>query len=63
MTLSKRIFGKMLEGAVLAAILVAGSAYAAEDRDAAPGYAEDSSSTVVKTGAGDCVHPGSWKEE
>ena len=62
MTLGKRITGKLLESAVLAVMLAAGSVSAAENRDAAPGYAEDASSNVVKTGAGDCLHTGSWSE-
>ena len=62
MTLSKRISGKVLEGVVLAAMLAAGSAYAAENRDSAPGYAEDSGSNVVRTGTGDCLRTGSWTE-
>jgi OOP family OmpA-OmpF porin len=62
MNLGKRMTGKLLEGAVLAVMLAAGSVSAAENRDAAPGYAEDVSSNVVKTGSGDCLHTGSWKE-
>ena len=62
MTLSKRMTGKLLQGAVLAAMLTAGSVYAADNREAAPGYAEDASSNVIKTGSGDCLRTGSWKE-
>ena len=62
MTLSKRMTGKLLEAVVIAAMLATGSVNAAENRDAAPGYAEDSSSNVVKTGSGDCLHTGSWTE-
>ena len=62
MTLGKRITGKLLESAVLAVMLAAGSVFAAENRDPAPGYAEDASSNVVKTGSGDCLHTGSWTE-
>jgi OOP family OmpA-OmpF porin len=59
---SKRMTGKLLGGALLAAMLAAGSVYAADDRESAPGYAEDASSNVVKTGSGDCLHTGSWTE-
>ncbi|MDB4409904.1 OmpA family protein [Gammaproteobacteria bacterium] len=43
-------------------MLTAGSVYAADNREAAPGYAEDASSNVIKTGSGDCLRTGSWKE-
>ena len=60
MNFSKKLLSRALEGVVLAAVLAAGSAVA-EDR-VAPGYAEDSSSNVVTTGSGDCLHTGSWSE-
>ena len=60
MNMSKKMLGRALEGVVLSAVLATGSAVA-EDR-IAPGYAEDSSSNVVTTGSGDCLHTGSWTE-
>jgi OOP family OmpA-OmpF porin len=60
MNMSKKMLGRALEGVVLSAVLATGSAFA-EDR-IAPGYAEDSSSNVVTTGSGDCLHTGSWTE-
>ena len=62
MTLAKCMTGKLLEAALLAAMLVAGSVFAADDRDLVPGYAEDASSNVIKTEFGDCLHTGSWRE-
>ena len=60
MNFSKKMLSRALEGVVLSAVLAAGSVFA-EDR-IAPGYAEDSSSNVVTTGSGDCLHTGSWTE-
>ena len=60
MNISKNMLGRALESVVLSAVLATGSAVA-EDR-IAPGYAEDSSSNVVTTGSGDCLHTGSWTE-
>jgi len=60
MNFSKKMLGRALEGVVLSALLVTGSVVA-EDR-IAPGYAEDTSSNVVTTGSGDCLHTGSWTE-
>jgi len=58
MNISKKMLGRALESVMLSAVLATGSAFA-EDR-IAPGYAEDSSSNVVTTGSGDCLHTGSW---
>lgn len=60
MNISKKMLSRVLEGALISAVLAGGSAIA-EDR-MAPGYAEDSSSNVVTTGSGDCLHTGSWTE-
>ena len=60
MNISKKMLGRAVEGVVLSAVLATGSVFA-EDR-IAPGYAEDSSSNVVTTGSGDCLHTGSWTE-
>jgi OOP family OmpA-OmpF porin len=60
MNMSKKMLGRALQGVVLSAVLATGSAFA-EDR-IAPGYAEDSTSNVVTTGSGDCLHTGSWTE-
>jgi OmpA-OmpF porin, OOP family len=60
MNMGKKMLSRALQGVVLAAVLTSGAAYA-EDR-IAPGYAEDSSSDVVTTGSGDCLHTGSWTE-
>jgi len=60
MNMSKKMLGRTLEAVTLSAVLATGSVFA-EDR-IAPGYAEDSSSNVVTTGSGDCLHTGSWTE-
>jgi len=60
MNISKKMLGRAVEGVVLSAVLATGSVFA-EDR-IAPGYAEDSSSNVVTTSSGDCLHTGSWTE-
>ena len=60
MNISKKMLGRAVEGVVLSAVLATGSVFA-EDR-IAPGYAEDSSSNVVTTSSGDCLHTGSWSE-
>lgn len=60
MNISKNMLSRVLEGALISAVLAGGSAIA-EDRTA-PGYAEDSESNVVTTGSGDCLHTGSWTE-
>jgi OOP family OmpA-OmpF porin len=60
MNISKKMLSRALEGAVLFFMLASGSVFA-EDR-IAPGYAEDSTSNVVTTGSGDCLHTGSWTE-
>jgi OOP family OmpA-OmpF porin len=64
MNISKNMLSRALECVVLSAVLSAGLATGsaiAEDR-IAPGYAEDSSSNVVTTSSGDCLHTGSWTE-
>ena len=58
MNLTNKMPVRALQAALLSALLVTGSAVA-EDR-IAPGYAEDSSSNVVTTSSGDCLHTGSW---
>lgn len=50
----------MLQGMLASVLLVAASASAEESREATPGYAQDSSSSVVRTGTGDCLHTGTW---
>ena len=50
-------------GLLMAAALAVPATHAGEAREATPGYAQDSSSNVVTTGSGDCLHTGTWKPE
>jgi OOP family OmpA-OmpF porin len=50
-------------GLLMAAALAVPATHAGEAREATPGYAQDSSSNVVTTGSGDCLHTGSWKPD
>lgn len=60
MNKGNKMLSRALESAVLAAVLTSGAVSAADRM--APGYAEDSSTDIVTTGSGDCLHTGSWTE-
>jgi outer membrane protein OmpA-like peptidoglycan-associated protein len=60
---NKRRLSSLLTGILGAALLVSASITAAETREATPGYPQDSSSNVVRTGSGECLHTGDWKPD
>jgi hypothetical protein len=49
----------MLAGLMITS-LIAHAVYAAETREATPGYGKDSGNNVIRTDYGDCLHTGSW---
>jgi OOP family OmpA-OmpF porin len=58
-----RNLSTLLTGALACALLAAAGVNAAETREATPGYAQDSSNNIVRSGSGDCVHSGYWTPE
>jgi OOP family OmpA-OmpF porin len=57
---NRKTVGKYIEGTLLILALAMYPIYA-QSRDKAPGYAEDSSDNILRSGGGDCVRTGSWK--
>jgi outer membrane protein OmpA-like peptidoglycan-associated protein len=55
-----RNFASLLAGILASAVVAATAVHAAEMRGKTPGYPQDSSENVVRTGSGDCLHSGSW---
>jgi len=61
MSLNKKTFLTLVKWIILpAALAVCGGAQAV---DQAPGYVENPSGNIVRSGFGDCVHTGYWTEE
>ena len=55
--------GLLLSGILATTMLATTPAGAGEARESTPGYLKDSRGNVVRTGANDCMHTGSWKPE
>ena len=53
----------LLPGVLGCALLAAASANPAETREATPGYPQDSSNNIIRSGGGDCVRTGYWSPE
>jgi len=53
----------LLSGVLASALLTATGVNAGESREATPGYAQDSSKNIVRSGTGDCVHTGTWSSD
>ena len=56
---TKNLFSK-LAGVLATALFAAATVNAAESRESTPGYPQDSSNNIIRSGTGDCVHTGSW---
>jgi OOP family OmpA-OmpF porin len=50
----------MLAGVLASALFATAAVNAAESRESTPGYPQDSSNNIIRSGTGDCVHTGSW---
>jgi OOP family OmpA-OmpF porin len=55
--------GLLAIGGLVSAILASTALYAGEAREATPGYAQDSSNNIVRSGTGDCLHTGTWSRD
>lgn len=56
---TKNLFSK-LAGVLATALFAAATVNAAESLESTPGYPQDSSNNIIRSGTGDCVHTGSW---
>ena len=59
---SKNLFS-ILAGALASALFAAATVNAAESRESTPGYTQDSSKNIVRSGTGDCVRTGAWSAD
>jgi OOP family OmpA-OmpF porin len=50
----------MLAGVLASALFATAAVNAAESRESTPGYPQDSSNNIIRSGTGDCVHTWSW---
>jgi OOP family OmpA-OmpF porin len=52
-----------LPGVLASALLATAAVNAGESRESTPGYTQDSSKNIVRSGTGDCVHTGTWSSD
>ena len=63
MNFRKCNYARWVPGALASVLLVTASVEAAETRESTPGYPQDSSSNIIRSGSGDCVHTGTWSSK